>query len=255
MMGGAPRRDSWDAIAKTKSMLSYGSLESLANLANSSSVLDHTTSGSNFNNSRNTHNTYGSSSNVIHTENSSTNYTSSHRFTTADHASPKYNGSENTNGRGNATHGILKNKNNNYYKTVDATDAVHERFATNGGTAYSSVQSSDKRKGTSLITGSALEMLPIHKPMSFTIDPSIDASKATVTITGKNSFEFFSITFYIFHFGSEIIIILIILIIIIRSEWQTCTLSKIDTSRTNVHCNSRWSRRVHYSDNGQWTAR
>jgi hypothetical protein len=33
MLGGSNlRADSWDAIAKTKSLLSYGSLESLANL-------------------------------------------------------------------------------------------------------------------------------------------------------------------------------------------------------------------------------
>lgn len=185
MIGGAPRRDSWDAIAKTKSMLSYGSLESLANLANNSSVLDHTTTGSSFNNSRNSHNNYGSTSNVIHTENSSANYTSTHRFSGNDHVtSNKHNGSENINGRGDATHGILKNKNNNYYKSVDTTDAVHERFVSNGRTTFAGTQSSEKRKGSSQVTGSALEMLPIHKPMSFTIDSSIDASKATVTVTG-----------------------------------------------------------------------
>ncbi|XP_043285268.1 filamin-B [Venturia canescens] len=188
MTGGTPRRDSWDAIAKTKSMLSYGSLESLANLANGSSLFENTGGSSNFNNSRNTGNNYSSCSNALHTENSSSNYTASHRFVTNERsASPKYNGNENINGRSNgATHGILKNKSNNYYKSVDTTDAVHERFTNNGATSFTSTPNSEKRKGSSLVTGNALEMLPIHKPMTFTIDPSIDASKATVTITGPN---------------------------------------------------------------------
>lgn len=188
MTGGTPRRDSWDAIAKTKSMLSYGSLESLANLANGSSLFENPAASSSFNNSRNASNNYSASSNALHTENSSSNYTSSHRFVTNERsASPKYsNGTENVNSRSNgATHGILKNKNNNYYKSVDTTDAVHERFTNNGGANFTSTPNSEKRKGSSLVTGNALEMLPIHKPMTFTIDPSIDASKATVTITGK----------------------------------------------------------------------
>jgi filamin len=37
MLGGSNlRADSWDAIAKTRSLLSYGSLESLANLTQKS---------------------------------------------------------------------------------------------------------------------------------------------------------------------------------------------------------------------------
>jgi len=37
VLGGSNlRADSWDAIAKTKSLLSYGSLESLANLTQKS---------------------------------------------------------------------------------------------------------------------------------------------------------------------------------------------------------------------------
>ncbi|KAK0179966.1 hypothetical protein PV327_005658 [Microctonus hyperodae] len=183
-LGGAPRRDSWDAIAKTKAMLSYGSLESLANLANGSS-LEHKTSGNiiNNNNYRNGYNTYNSTNiERTHKENSK-NYTSQ-RFTSNEYrsASPKYNGSnsaENQNGRG-YTQGILKNKNNNYYKSADTTDAVHERFV-NNDTSFMSSQ--ERRKGSPAF-GSALDVLPIHKPTSFTLDSSIDGNKAVVTITG-----------------------------------------------------------------------
>jgi filamin len=46
MLGGSNlRADSWDAIAKTKSLLSYGSLESLANLTAKSEAWKNGESG------------------------------------------------------------------------------------------------------------------------------------------------------------------------------------------------------------------
>lgn len=197
-LGGTSRRDSWDAIAKTKAMLSYGSLESLANLANGST--DHTTtSTNNFSNNNNYINGYNNynSLNVERSHKEHTkNHTTQQRFVSNDYrsSSPKYNGGggggggggssstmENHNGRG-YTHGILKNKNNNYHKGADTTDAVHERFV-NNETSFMSSQ--ERRKGSSSAFGTALDVLPIHKPTSFTLDSSIDGSKAVVTITGK----------------------------------------------------------------------
>ena len=95
--------------------------------------------------------------------------------------SQKYN-NENHNIR-TQTHGILKNKNNNYYKNVDITDGVHERYFNN---VISS--SSTQDRNYEFVTGSALETLPIHRPATFTIDQNIDASKVTVNVCGKFSY-------------------------------------------------------------------
>lgn len=162
-------------------MLSYGSLESLANLANSSSPERTETNLLKNNNYRNDYNNFGLTK-VTHTENS-TNYTTQ-RVTKTDYGtSTKYNNGsiENQNGRG-YTHGILKNKNNNY-KSPDVTDAVHERFI-NGTSSFTASQER-RNKGSSPASGTALDVLPVHKPTSFILDSSIDASKTTVTITGE----------------------------------------------------------------------
>ncbi|XP_076247657.1 filamin-type immunoglobulin domains fbug isoform X3 [Calliopsis andreniformis] len=176
MVSGTSRRDSWDAIEKTKSLLSYGSLESLANLTNSAPVAENTNNQSYLNN--NYKNTQNYSSRNIH---SSSNYTSTQKVSSSDYSSSQKYASENHNTR-TQTHGILKNKNNNYYKGVDTTDGVHDRYLNNGTSGYASTQS----KNFGLVTGSALEMLPIHKPTSFIIDPSIDPSKVTVTVSGPS---------------------------------------------------------------------
>ncbi|XP_063983805.1 filamin-C isoform X1 [Diachasmimorpha longicaudata] len=179
---GGPRRDSWDAIAKTRAMLSYGSLESLANLANSSSVDNVTKINGNYRNERSEYNNY-TNNHVSHTENS-TNY-STQRFTSTDYGSSMKFNDDTPSSRG-YTHGILKNKNNNYYKTTeksaDEIDEVNERFS-NGA---SFVINQERRKESTLVTGAALEVLPVHKPTNFTVDPSVDAGKTTVTITGPN---------------------------------------------------------------------
>lgn len=174
-LGGTPRRDSWDAIAKTKAMLSYGSLESLANLANSGT--EHT----NFVNEgyRNGYNNYSSTTNVERTVENSKNYTT--RFT-SDYrsSSPKYNGNHTMENGRSHTHGILKNRNNNYYKSTDTTDIIHERLINN----EEFMNTTERRKGC-LASGTALDVLPLHKPASFTLDPSVDGSKAVVTVTGN----------------------------------------------------------------------
>ncbi|XP_015587386.1 filamin-A isoform X2 [Cephus cinctus] len=180
MVGGTSRRDSWDAIAKTKSLLSYGSLESLANLANNSSAANHTVTSSNYtsNNYRNNQNYI--STNVTHNQNSSSNFNSSQRVSTTDYGSTQRYVTDNQNGRVQ-THGILKNKNGNGYKNVDTTDAVHERFLPNTGSAFRLTQ-----KKNSLVSGNALDILPVHKATSFTIDSSLDPNKVSVTVTGPN---------------------------------------------------------------------
>ncbi|KAG7199467.1 hypothetical protein KM043_014093 [Ampulex compressa] len=175
MVGGTSRRDSWDAIAKTKSLLSYGSLESLANLTNSPPAVEN----QNFvnNNYKNTQ-SY-SSKNVSHTYNSS-NYTSSQKVSNSEYGTPqKYNG-ENQNIR-TQTHGILKNKNNNYYKGVDTTDAVHDRYVSNSP-GYSNTQA----KSSVLVAGNALEILAVHRPSSFTMDSNVDPAKVSVSVTGPS---------------------------------------------------------------------
>ncbi|XP_076639876.1 filamin-type immunoglobulin domains fbug isoform X1 [Colletes latitarsis] len=180
MVGGTSRRDSWDAIEKTKSLLSYGSLESLANLTNNSPTAENTNNQSYLNNNYKNGHGYNSRS-TSHAQSSSSNFVSTQRVSSTDYsASQKYN-SENHNARAQ-THGILKNKNNNYYKSMDITDGVHDRYLNNGVSVYSSTQ--DKNHG--LVSGSALEMLPIHRPTTFAIDPNIDSSKVTVSVSGPN---------------------------------------------------------------------
>nr|XP_034189515.1 filamin-A isoform X2 [Osmia lignaria] len=180
MVGGTSRRDSWDAIEKTKSLLSYGSLESLANLANSSATFEDTNTSSFFNNNCKNAQNY-SSKNMSHTHHSSSSYVSSQKLSTSDYtASQKFN-NENHNARAQ-THGILKNKNNNYYKGVDTTDGTNERYLNNGVSNYSSTQG----KASELVTGNALEMLPLHRPTTFTIDSNVDQNKVTVTVSGPN---------------------------------------------------------------------
>ncbi|XP_033307428.1 filamin-C isoform X2 [Bombus bifarius] len=80
------------------------------------------------------------------------------------------------------THGILKNKNNNYYKSADTTDGITERYINSGISTNSSTQARDYE----LASGSALETLPIHRPATFIIDQSIDPDKVTVSVSGPN---------------------------------------------------------------------
>ncbi|XP_043521085.1 filamin-A isoform X2 [Frieseomelitta varia] len=177
MIGGTSRRDSWDAIEKTKSLLSYGSLESLANLTNNSP--ENTNDSNYFNN--NYKNTHGYNlKNILHTHNNTANFMSTQKLSTTEYnTSQKYN-NENHNTRAQ-THGILKNKNNNYYKDIDTTDGVDERYINNGISS-----SSTQNRNYELVSGSALETLPIHKPTTFTINQNVDPSKVTVNISGPS---------------------------------------------------------------------
>ena len=177
MISGTSRRDSWDAIAKTKSLLSYGSLESLANLTNNGAATEHTSSSNYVNNN------YRNGNASIH-QNSSSNYSSTQKFTSEYGTSQKY-GGESQNGR-LQTHSILKNKNNNHYKSVDAIDSAHERHIHNGVSEFRTVS----EKNT-LVAGNALEMLPVHKPTSFTLDSSLDSNNVSVLITGEIHIRFF----------------------------------------------------------------
>ena len=43
----------------------------------------------------------------------------------------------------------------------------------------------EKSTPNSMVKGSALQTLAVHRPTSFTLDPSLDASKIAVIVTGK----------------------------------------------------------------------
>ncbi|XP_076753150.1 filamin-type immunoglobulin domains fbug isoform X1 [Xylocopa sonorina] len=174
MVGSTSRRDSWDAIEKTKSLLSYGSLESLANLTNNSVTPDNKINSNYFNNNYKNTQSY-SSKNISQSHNTSSNFTSTSEYIT----SQKYNENHNTRVQ---THGILKNKNNNYYKNVDTTDGIHDRYPDNG-ISGSSVES----KNYEYVAGSALETLPIHRPATINfIDQTIDPNEITVTVSAPS---------------------------------------------------------------------
>lgn len=189
MVGGTSRRDSWDAIAKTKSLLSYGSLESLANLTNNSPTAENRGDSPNNNFLNNNYKSAQSySAKNMSSHSATTSYSSVQKSSSPDYgAGPRYDGQTVT-----RTHGILKNKNNNYYgKIADATDgtAIHDRYLNNGGAVYVSA-SSDKSGTTTVATGSALETLPVHRPTTFSVNAGVDPNKVSVTVTGKSRSDF-----------------------------------------------------------------
>lgn len=186
MVGGTSRRDSWDAIAKTRSLLSYGSLESLANLTNNSPTTDNTGTGSPSNFLNNNYKNAQSYSTTKNMTSHTASYSTLQKSSSPDYGTEqKYNNDGQQNTR---THGILKNKNNNYYgnnKGVDTTDAaVHDRYLNNGGSVYVSTPAS-AAKSSVVATGNALETLPVHRPTTFSIASAVDPNKVSVTVTGK----------------------------------------------------------------------
>lgn len=185
MVGGTSRRDSWDAIAKTKSLLSYGSLESLANLANSSPTAENRSGSPNdnfLNNNYKSAQSYAAKN--VSSHSATTSYSSVQKSSSPDYGA-RYDGQAAT-----RTHGILKNKNNNYYgKIADTTDgtATHDKYLNNGGAVYMSASSG--KSGTTVATGSALETLPVHRPTTFSVNAA-DPNKVSVTVTGKSRCDF-----------------------------------------------------------------
>jgi len=184
MVGGTSRRDSWDAIAKTKSLLSYGSLESLANLTNNSPTAENhggSPSDNFLNNNYKSAQGYSTKNMLSHS--ATTSYSSVQKSSSPDYgAGPRYDNQTAT-----RTHGILKNKNNNYYgKIADTTDgtATHDKYLNNGGAVY--VSASAVKSGTTVATGNALETLPVHRPTTFSVNTSVDPNKVSVTVTGKS---------------------------------------------------------------------
>lgn len=192
MVGGSSRRDSWDAIAKTKSLLSYGSLESLANLTNNSPTAENRGGGSSSPNDNFLNNNYKNGAQSYTAKNvsshSATTSYSVQKSSSPDYgAAPRYDGQTAT-----RTHGILKNKNNNYYgKIADATDgtASHDKYLNNGGAVFMSA-SSGKNGTATVATGSALEILPVHRPTTFSVNTGVDPNKVSVTVTGKSRCDF-----------------------------------------------------------------
>jgi len=187
MVGSTSRRDSWDAIAKTKSLLSYGSLESLANLTNNSPTAENCGSSPNDNFLNNNYkNAQSYSAKNVSSHSATTSYSAVQKSSSPDYGvSPRYDSP--TTAR---THGILKNKNNNYYgKIADTTDGTmtHDRYLNNGGAVY--VSASSGKNGTIVATGSALETLPVHRPTTFSVT-GVDPNKVSVTVTGKSRCDF-----------------------------------------------------------------
>ncbi|KMQ96133.1 filamin-a-like isoform x1 protein, partial [Lasius niger] len=183
MVGGTSRRDSWDAIAKTKSLLSYGSLESLANLTNNSPTAENNSPNNNFLNN-NYKNAQSHTTKNVSTH-STTSYSSVQKSSSPDYgAGQKYDGGQTT----TRQHpGILKNKNNYYGKSVDTTDgtATHDRYLNNGGSVYVSA-SSGRTTSSTVAIGSALETLPVNRPTTFSVNSGVDPNKVSVTVTGPS---------------------------------------------------------------------
>jgi hypothetical protein len=214
MIGGTARRDSWDAIAKTKSLLSYGSLESLANLANNSSIVDKST----MTNANNINNSYRNElPNVNNIKNSSANYSSLKKFSSSEYTfSPKLDSVDSfSNSRG-----ILKNKAGSSLRpdVVDSISSGATSMMTAMTTAtttttmtttmttttiqekqqYHKDESSHLRKMSNqetMATGSALQMLAVHRPTCFTLDSSLDTSRIAVIVTGNFIFYLLLIKF------------------------------------------------------------
>ncbi|XP_014471326.1 PREDICTED: filamin-A isoform X4 [Dinoponera quadriceps] len=212
MVGGTSRRDSWDAIAKTRSLLSFGSLESLANLTNNSPTADNAGSSpdhflnNNYKNAQSysTGSTVTTSTTTAVAANSITKNTTSHSATSYSSlqksSSPEYGAgqryvNDSPQQQNTRTHGILKNKNNNYHgnsKSVDTTDAAgYEHYLNNnGGAVYVSTPvagASSAGKSSLVATGSALETLPVHRPTTFSVaSASVDPNKVSVTVTGPS---------------------------------------------------------------------
>lgn len=176
--GSMPRRDSWDAIAKTKSLLSYGSLESLANLTNDSSFKDHNLDGSRVTD-------YKSSYRTETIKDTTTTYSTLQKYSSWDYnLSEKRTDSDSLSK--SQSPGILKNKSNNYYyKSADTIDSVQGRYHNGSSSRLSSGLKAN------LVYGSALETLPVRKPVSFSLDPSVDSSQVEVIVRGDHKFSFF----------------------------------------------------------------
>ncbi|XP_026826378.1 filamin-A isoform X2 [Ooceraea biroi] len=186
MISGTSRRDSWDAIAKTKSLLSYGSLESLANLTNTENRVGSPSSRALNNNYKNAQ-SYPVK-NVSSHESTSINYSSTQKSLNSDYGTAKKNNNNDLASQTPAryTHGILKNKNNNYGRGIDVTDtATRDRYLNNNSPAYvsTSISSIDK-SGSIVATGSALETLSVHRPTIFSINSDVDPDMVSVTVTG-----------------------------------------------------------------------
>lgn len=192
MISGSSRRDSWDAITKTKPLLSYGSLESLANLTNNSPSTENRAGSPNNsflnNNYKNAQNY--SVKNVSSHESTSTSYSSMQKLLSADYAAAKKNNNDNQTPT-RYTHGILKNKTNSYSKNMDTTDGLTNDRYLNNDNPVLSVTTSNEKSGLIVATGSALETLPVYQPVTFSINSNVDSNIVSVIVTGKSRYNFF----------------------------------------------------------------
>ncbi|KAJ8683635.1 hypothetical protein QAD02_019427 [Eretmocerus hayati] len=263
MVGGQARRDSWDAIAKTKSLLSYGSLESLANLTNDVSIVENSKTTKSTNHETNNvtssaqkRNGFANSTSNLHTSNysslkkySSSEFRSYSPKLTSNAGSDPYNTTLTSTSAHSNARGILKNSSGSKSNGLSAAELILNSTASNrqnanlvsstakasspvssssspllvrqtGGSSSSSAtttttttttkttiqekqefvnsesSSSSQLRDSSpvvggklistLASGNALHMLAVHRPTSFTLDPSLDASKIAVIVTGPN---------------------------------------------------------------------
>jgi filamin len=184
MISGTSRRDSWDAIAKTKSLLSYGSLESLTNLTNNSPSMENRPDNQNNsflnNNYKNAQNY--SVKNISSHESISTSYSPMQKSLNSDYGIAKKNNNNIQLAR--QSHGILKNKNNNYDRNMDITDDATRNRYLNTDSPVCISRSIDKSDSV-IATGRALDILSVHQPNIFSINSDIDSNMISVTIIGK----------------------------------------------------------------------
>ncbi|XP_023314002.1 filamin-A isoform X2 [Trichogramma pretiosum] len=164
---GLLRRDSWDAIAKTKSLLSHGSLESLVNLAKSS-VANESKSNKDFDDDFNgLYSEEKQYKNVM-------NYSSLQRKKVESEYVTTFTRDDESILSSRAMKEIP-------VKIVEThSSPVAKSYLED---KYSRMQ---PKANQAMVTGSALENLPLYRPTSFTLDSSLEASKISVIVTGPN---------------------------------------------------------------------
>ncbi|KAL7301856.1 hypothetical protein TKK_0005461 [Trichogramma kaykai] len=164
---GLLRRDSWDAIAKTKSLLSHGSLESLVNLAKSS-VANESKSNKDFDDDFN--GLYSEEKQYKNVK----NYSSLQRKKVESEYVTTFTRDDES---------ILSSR---------AMKEIPVKIVETRSSPVAKSYLEDKytrmhpKTNQVMVTGSALENLPLYRPTSFTLDSSLEASKISVIVTGPN---------------------------------------------------------------------
>ncbi|XP_023727803.1 filamin-C isoform X3 [Cryptotermes secundus] len=159
VLGGSNlRADSWDAIAKTKSLLSYGSLESLANLTAKSEARK---------------NEFSHHKSTVHQINSTSTTAASVDEVDAVHS--RFRGSSPSPGGSHQYSNVINQRNNGGLLIIGSRNSPTEN-----GTGAGSVPAT--------VTGDALKLVPVNRQVSIDIElpNSADLSEVTVTVTAPS---------------------------------------------------------------------